>query len=131
MKTDLAAFITRYLGRGPVGTNPDNTGQCTGLAMLWLEANSHPVIFANAKDLLNQAPLADYQVFHNGLTNSPQPGALVVWGDTWGGGYGHVAIAVAANTMHLAVFEQNDPIGAGPLVATHDYTGVAGWLVMK
>lgn len=131
MNADLLGFIGKYVGRGAVGTNPDNTGQCTGLAMLWVEANSHPLIWADAKDLLSQAPLTDYQVFHNGPTNAPPPGALVVWNDTWGGGYGHVAVVVAANAMHLAVVEQNDPIGAGPLVATHDYSGVAGWLVFK
>jgi len=128
---DLAAFISQYLSKGLVGTNPANTGQCTGLAMLWAKAHSKPLIFANAKDLLDQADLTAYTMYRNGPYNSPPPGALVVWGATWGAGYGHVAIVVAANDMHLAVFEQNDPTGSGPLVATHDYSGVIGWLVFK
>ena len=33
-----------------------------------------------------------------------------------------------SNPAGKAVFEQNDPAGAWPLVATHDYTGVLGWI---
>ena len=128
---DLAKFITRYLQKGAVGTNPVNTGQCTGLAMLWAQANSKPLIFANAKDLLDQAPLDAYIMYKNGPFNSPPPGSLVVWGAAWGAGYGHVAVVIAANDMHVAVFEQNDPTGSGPNVATHTYDGIIGWLVFK
>jgi len=128
---DLARFISRYLQKGLVGTNPTNTGQCTGLAMLWVKANDKPVIYANAKDLLAQADLTAYLMYKNGPFNSPPPGALVVWGSTWGNGYGHVAVVIAANDMHLAVFEQNDPTGSQPNVATHTYDGVIGWLVFK
>jgi len=127
----LASFISRYLQKGLVGTNPTNTGQCTGLAMLWVKANDKPVIYANAKDLLAQADLTAYLMYKNGPFNSPPPGALVVWGSTWGNGYGHVAVVIAANDMHLATFEQNDPIGSQPNVATHTYDGVIGWLVFK
>jgi len=127
----LEAFIARYLGNGLVGTNAVNTGQCTGLAMLWCKANGKPFTWANAKDLLDQADLTSYQVFRNGPFNSPPSGALVVWGSTWGNGYGHVAVVLAANVMHIGVFEQNNPSGASPLVSTHTYDGVIGWLVFK
>ena len=35
---------------------------------------------------------------------------------------------VAANANQLVVFEQNDPTGHAPTVATHDYTGIEGWI---
>lgn len=128
---DLPRFIGRYLLKGLVGTNPANIGQCTGLAMLWVKENNKPLIWANAKDLLDQADLTAYTMYKNQPHNAPPAGALVVWGASWGGGYGHVAVVVAANDMHLAVFEQNDPTGSGPTVATHTYDGVIGWLVFK
>ena len=128
---DLLGFISRYLQKGLVGTNPTTTGQCTGLAMLWCQANKKPLTWANAKDLLVQADLNAYTMYKNGPHNFPPPGSLVVWGATWGAGYGHVAVVIAANDMHLAVFEQNNPTGDGPDVKTHTYDGIIGWLVFK
>ena len=128
MKTDLAAFITQYLGKANTGDTPGNRGQCVGLIEVWLDANKLPHIPGNAVDLLANADLKVYKRTTNIPTNWPQPGNIVCWNGTWGGGYGHTAIVVAANAMGLVVFEQNDPEGAPPLVATHNYSGVAGWL---
>ena len=125
---NLTAFIQQYLGKLNVGDNAVNRGQCVGLVEVWLTANGKPHISGNAKDLVDNADLKVYKTFHNGPTNSPPAGAIVVWSGAWGGGYGHTAIAVAGNADKLAVFEQNDPTGAPCLVATHDYSGVYGWV---
>ena len=37
---------------------------------------------------------------------------------------------IAANVGQLIVFEQNDPYGAAPVVSTHSYGGVAGWILL-
>jgi surface antigen len=125
---DLAKFIGQYLGVANTGENPVNRGQCVGLIEVWLTANKKPHIPGNAVDLLANADLKVYKKFGNTPTNIPLVGAVVCWNATWGGGYGHTAVVVAANVNQLVVFEQNDPTGAPPVVATHNYNGVAGWL---
>ncbi len=125
---DLSLFSIRYLGVGNVGENDVNRGQCVGLIEVWLTSQGKPHIPGNAKDLLVGADPKQYRVTHNGPQNYPLPGDIVCWDGSWGGGYGHTAIVVAANAMHLAVLEQNDPTGSPCIIATHDYSGVAGWV---
>lgn len=124
----LSMFIRAYLGAQNTGDTPGNMGQCVGLVEKWLDANAKPRIPGNAKDLIANAPHADYKATVNLPDNYPPPGAIVCWNASWGGGYGHCAIVVASNAMHLAVFEQNNPEGAAPVVATHGYDGVTGWI---
>lgn len=131
MTADLASFIGRYLCVPNSGTSPANKGQCVGLIELWLYANSQPPIWANAVDILSHADPHHFIVTPNSPANFPPPGSIVCWDKSWGNGFGHTAVVVAANAMHLAVFEQNDPTGAAPLVATHGYQGVQGWLTWK
>ncbi|HLJ81669.1 MAG TPA: CHAP domain-containing protein [Ktedonobacterales bacterium] len=128
--TQLLAFIAQYLGLAGTGTTPENRGQCVGLVEAWLAAQQLPAIGGNAVDLLRNADLRTYRVIHNLPTNFPHAGDIVCWNSTWGGGFGHTAVVIAAGVTRLAVFEQNDPAGAPPLVATHDYSGVAGWIVL-
>ena len=131
MDAALLAFLQMYLGRANAGDTPENAGQCVGLVEVWIDVNKHPHIFGNAVDLLANADRAHYTVTANGPANFPPLGAIVCWDGSWGGGYGHTAIVLAANARQLVVFEQNDPEGAAPLVATHSYGGVAGWITFK
>jgi len=126
--TDLAAFISNYLGKANTGDTPENAGQCVGLVEKWLDANGKPHIWGNAAELLANANPKVYKRTTNIPTNHPPPGAVVCWNSSWGGGAGHTAIVVASNVMGLVVFEQNDPTGSPPVVATHSYNGVQGWL---
>ena len=125
---DLAKFISQYLGKANTGENSVNKGQCVGLIEVWLTANGKPHIPGNAVDLLANADPKVYKKTVNIPTNVPPPGAIVCWNGTWGGGYGHTAVVVAANVLQLVVFEQNDPDGAPPTVATHPYSGIQGWI---
>jgi surface antigen len=131
MKSDLLKFIDSYLGKAGTGDTPGNRGQCVGLIEVWADVNSHPHIAGNAVDLYRNADPAAYTKVANAPLNYPPAGAIVCWDGSWGGGYGHTAIVVAASSMQLVVFEQNDPLGASPLVATHSYAGVQGWLILK
>lgn len=131
MEQRLLDFISRYLGKGNTGTNSVNSGQCVGLVEVWVDTITHPRIAGNAKDLLANADPQHYTIVQNGPSNFPPPGAIVVWGPSWGEGYGHCAVAVAGSPLQLVVFEQNDPAGYPPLVATHSYSGVLGWAVPK
>ena len=124
----LVRFVGQLLGRAGIGTNPTNAGQCVGLVERWLSVSGRRPVSGNAVDLLANAPKAALRVMYNTPTNSPAPGDIVCWDGSWGNGYGHCAIVIAATETQLAVFEQNDPVGSPPIVATHDYTGVAGWI---
>jgi hypothetical protein len=106
---DLATFISQYLGKANTGDTGPNKGQCVGLIEVWLDANGKPHIPGNAVDLLANADPKVYKRTNNIPTNAPPPGAVVCW-------------------AALVVFEQNDPTGSPPMVATHNYNGVAGWL---
>jgi hypothetical protein len=110
------------------GDNAANQGQCVGLVEAWLDHLGKPHVFGNAKDLLREASTAAYMVVVNTPNNFPKPGDIIVWGSTWGNGFGHTAIVLAANVYWVAVLEQNDPTGAMPVAATHGYSGVIGWL---
>ena len=131
MAEALLAFLLAYLGKAGSGDTPGNRGQCVGLVELWCDLHQKPHIAGNAVDLLANADPAAYVRTANGPRNYPPPGAIVCWDATWGAGYGHTAVVVAASPMQLVVFEQNDPEGAGPLVSTHSYGGVAGWLTFR
>jgi len=130
MNITLENFIRTYLGVAGVGDTTENLGQCVGLIEKWLDINNLPHIWGNAVDLLNNAPLSVYKIVRNQPTNMPSGGNIVCWDATWGGGNGHCAIVLAANVNQLAVLEQNNPNGSPPLVATHGYTGVAGWIIL-
>ena len=126
----VSTYVTKMLGKRNVGTTALNVGQCVGLVECWLQATGSAAIPGNACDLLTNAAAQGRKTLTNGPTNYPLPGDIVCWGKTWGNGYGHCAVVVAANSMWLAVLEQDDPYGAGCVVATHDYTGVSGWIVL-
>jgi hypothetical protein len=131
MHADLLSFINKYLGKAGSGDTPGNRGQCVGLVELWCDVNGTPHIPGNAVDLLGDADGAHYDKVANGPHNFPPAGAIICWDGSWGGGFGHTAVVVAASPMQVVVFEQNDPEGAAPLVATHSYGGVQGWLILK
>lgn len=127
----LLEFIERYLGQHGTGDTVGNRGQCVGLVEVWIDINGYPHIPGNAVDLLANAERSRYTYVENKPMNYPLAGAIVCWDATWGDGYGHTAVVVAANPSQLVVFEQNNPSYAAPQVETHGYSGVAGWLVFK
>ena len=130
MHEKLLAFIAQYLGRLGTGTTAANKGQCVGLVEAWLAALGKGPIWGNAIDLLANADLKVCTLVRNTPDNYPPAGAIVCWGGSFGGGLGHTAVVLAATRTWLAVFEQNNPAGVPPMVATHLYTGVAGWLIV-
>ena len=125
---DLPRFIRAHLGAAHTGNTPGNMGQCVGLVEVWLDANAKPRIPGNAMDLLGNADRKVYLATPNMPDNYPPPGAVLCWSSAMGAGYGHCAVVVASNSMHVVVFEQNNPDGSPPSVATHGYQNVTGWL---
>lgn len=131
LPSHLAEFLRAYNGKTGVGNTAINRGQCVGLVAVWCDFLGMPHVWGNAKDLLLDAPVPPYVVVLNTPTNYPQPGDIVVWGDSWGGGYGHTAIAVTAAVMEFTAFEQNDPEHSAAHLKLYGYAGVRGWLRVK
>jgi hypothetical protein len=127
----LHTFMALMVGKQGVGDTFANKGQCVGLVEAWLDSLGAPHIWGNAKDLLYNAPTGHYKRTYNSPTNLPSVGDVVVWGNTWGSGYGHCGIVVAATAMAFTAFEQNDPLASKPHVKGYSYDGVIGWLTPK
>lgn len=127
----LALFMRAYQGKANVGNTPANRGECVGLVAVWADALGMPHVWGNAKDLLGNAPVPPYQVVENQPINYPEPGDIVVWGPSWGGGFGHTGIAVTAAVMEFTAFQQNDPDRSTPHLKLYGYDGVIGWLRPK
>jgi hypothetical protein len=124
----LHTFIAEYAGRPNCGNTDANIGQCVGLVECWIDALRLPHVWGNALDLLVNAPAESYKHILNTPTNYPSPGDIVVWGGTWGNGYGHTGICVTGHVMEFTAFQQNDPIGSTPHIKLYSYGGVRGWL---
>jgi CHAP domain len=124
----LASFVVQYQGKVGTGDTTVNRGQCVGLVAVWCDALGLPHVWGNAKDLLADADPTSYKRTDNTPTNFPIPGDIIVWGDIWGGGFGHTAIVVTATVMDFTAFEQNDPDGSVPHLKVYTYAGVKGWL---
>jgi hypothetical protein len=79
--------------------------QCVELVMRHFKTHWNLSWHGNAKDLLNNAPKADVDVFYNGdAAHPPVPGDMIVWPN---GAYGHVALVTAVNSSSIDILEQN------------------------
>lgn len=110
-----------------INTDGADNGQCTAIPHKWEEMSGWPIVLGNAKDTLANAPSTSYDKTYNAPTNYPLPGAIMVWGPTWGGGYGHTAVVYTANVDTFTCVEQNDGDNGLAHLGTHNYSGVEGW----
>ncbi|MHB9161535.1 MAG: CHAP domain-containing protein [Nitrosotalea sp.] len=132
----LSDFIAQYTGKTGQGNTTENMGQCTGLVSLWQDNLGVAHEYGNAKDFLTNADTSKFDVIQNTPDNFPLSSDIIVWGDTWGGGFGHVAIVTQADKNSFISFEQNDSTstdinGACEKISHPDYSGVLGWLHFK
>jgi hypothetical protein len=126
----------KYLGQSNIGTNQYDTGECVGLYNKVVQDVTgilYPIQGAQgAKDLLtakNTRPDLFQQIKDKpgDPTWIPQPGDWVVWGSTWGGGWGHVACVKTSNANSFTSIEQNF-VYHKVTEQWHDYAGVIGWI---
>jgi hypothetical protein len=125
-----------YLGQKWIGTNQYDKGECVGLynkVVLDVTGILYPLKGAQgAKDLMtctNTRPDLFQQIWNDPKNPNQIPAVndWVVWGATWGGGYGHVACVETVNTQGFTSIEQN----ATPHTVTrqnHNWNGVIGWI---
>lgn len=125
-----------YLGQSDIGTNSSDKGECVGLynkVVLDVTGILYPLQGAQgAKDLMtckNTRPDLFQQIFDKPGDPAwiPQPGDWVVWGSTWGNGYGHVACVKTADANSFTSVEQNF-VYHKVTEQWHDYKGVIGWI---
>ncbi len=124
----LASFVARYLGQSvqaPGGLG----GECVDLANLWLAARNPPLphVYRDAVNWREAIPGLTWTA--NEPTNSPPPGALVVWQPTPElgiGQAGHIAVALVADANSIVSLDQNWNWRYVHFVV-HSYAGVIGW----
>ena len=79
--------------------------QCVELVMRHWKTHWGLSWYGNAKDLLDNAPKANVDVYANGdAAHPPAPGDMIVWEN---GSYGHVALVTAVHADGVDVLEQN------------------------
>lgn len=133
----LRNFINEYQGKTGQGNTIQNKGECVGLVELYIDELHLSHIWGNGKDLFANADPSQFQKVENNpsdTTQFPPVGAIIVWGETWGNGFGHCGIVTDANGESFVSFEQNDlvpsdPNGACAIVSHPNYEGVTGWLI--
>jgi CHAP domain len=145
----LQEFTQKY-----IGTNQDFDGgwggQCVDLARMWVQEGwglqSNQVL---PSDPENGGAVHAYTDYPNSLINGntrvkrienrpdnhPDAGDIIIWNENMGGGFGHIAVVVDANSNNFTVLEQNNGNGDGygqddAIKSTFysDYTNVPGWL---
>lgn len=125
-----------YLGKTYIGTNDYDKGQCVGLynkVVLDVTGLLYPLQGAQgAKDLItckNTRPDLFQQIKNNPNDPNQLPaiGDWIVWGSTWGGGYGHVACAKTVSRDSFTSIEQNF-VANKVTEQWHNWNGVIGWV---
>jgi hypothetical protein len=128
---DVEAFIDEVNGQLLTVTGKD-AGQCTAVPHKWERRLGLPIVYGDAADTFANAPAESYDRIGNAEDNFPLPGDIIVWGTTWGGGYGHTGVVRSADVNSFIAIEQNNPLGsAAHMVAHKNYAGVTGWLRPK
>jgi hypothetical protein len=132
----LQEFINANAGK-KVASRGGITGQCVSLSQAWAEVNGvtgtpvFPVAFAY--QMVNSRPdFFTWEANKVGDPNSkPQPGDIVVFNQSYGGGAGHTGVVVSSDGYTMAVYQQNDPIGSVAYTKTYGFGGCSGWLRLK
>lgn len=127
----LDEFRTKYLGK-QVEFDGVYEYQCVDLTKAYCkEVLETPVIMGNAIDY-NKNPLPAHFEYHiNHLWYVPPRGAIAVWNNQVGGGFGHVGVVLEASLMKFTSLDQNWPKGAPVSDVQHNYTNVSGFLVKR
>lgn len=131
---DLIGLLKKFFNIPNVGDTTENKGECVGLVMTYTDSLGLPHTWGHAKDLLKNADPNQFAITYNNLNDInqfPVSGSIMVWGDTWGKGYGHTGVVIFADGKLFSTLEQNNPVGHAPQTIMHDYKGVIGWFTPK
>lgn len=126
-------FLIKYNGMRDVGNTTENRGECTGLFAVYAESLGLPFTWGDAMDIFANADEKFYEKILNTPEAIPQQGDCVVWGKSFNGTFGHIALATGTATLTtFECFTQNDPLGSNCHLKTYpSYKSVIGWLRPK
>jgi len=129
MMTPLG-WLASVIGRA-VDLDHAYGAQCVDLVNDWLvHGRGVSMVTGNAVDIMYQG-IKGFQWIANGPTNAPTPGSVLVWHANvlavGIGRYGHTAVAIAADSMHVLSLDQNWNGQPSAALVLHPYTGLAGW----
>lgn len=128
-----------YLNKTWIGTNSSDSGECVGFfnkVVLDVTGVLYPIKGANgAKDILtatNTRPDLFEQVKNDPRNPNqlPSPGDWVIWGATWGNGWGHVSNVETVSSVAFTGIEQNF-VAHTVTRQQHNWSGVIGWVHFK
>lgn len=135
----MGAFIDearKYMWQTYVGTNASDKGQCVGFFNKVVQDKTgvlYPIQGANgAKDILtakNTRTDLCVQVKNDPKNPNqlPSVGDWVIWGSTWGNGFGHISCVESVSVTGFTGIEQN--FTANTVTRQqHNWTGVIGWI---
>lgn len=135
----MGAFIDearKYMWKTYIGTNASDKGQCVGLFNKVVQDTTgvlYPIQGANgAKDILtanNTRTDLCAQVKNDPKNPNqlPSVGDWVIWGPTWGNGFGHISCVESVSVTAFTGIEQNYTANTVTR-QQHNWTGVIGWV---
>lgn len=110
-------------------------GQCTAIPHAFEVMLGLPLVYGNAIDTYNNAPVSLYNKELNTPTNFPKPGAIWVGEPNnpvlGTGPYGHTGVVVSADVNTFTSLEQNDAGAVAAHLVTRNYEGIKGWFRPK
>lgn len=130
---NIQEFVAKYSGKG-IDYDGHYGFQCVDLYRKYVqEVLNYPQSpgVSGAKDIWNSYLQEYFTRVANTPDGIPEPGDIMIWGDTYGP-YGHVAVVTKATLTTFTCFSQNDPTGSlcgEKLYRT--YKPVLGWLHPK
>lgn len=133
MSVSLNSFVSAWSGKY-VPSRGGLPRECVSLSQAWAEVNGvtgAPVFPVQYAYQMGGTRPDFFTWIANTPEGVPQPGDIVVWGKSWGGGAGHTGVVVAANVNTMDVFQQNNPTGKPALTKTERYNDCLGWLRLK
>lgn len=135
----LQAFVDKYTGEIVAFTNVP-AGSCMAVPHQYIYevlGLTNPAIISGQfayevySNFANLPAAQNFTLIPNTLTNVPNPGDIVVFGQTTDTPDGHVTVFFSGDVKSFLGFEQDYPYGTPAHLQSHVYTGdetVLGWL---
>ena len=142
MENKFRDFLNKWNGRHVEVVDPTNKNQCFDLAVAFLDFLKLPrsfnhyfaySIYTNPTNVTKE----NFDLIPNTTDAKPKAGDIVVWGKSFNGTAGHVAIATGEGktegkyTDWFGALSQNDPLGSVCIVKNYKFNHVLGWLRYK
>lgn len=100
--------------------------QCVDLIMAYYQYLGVSRVSGHGYQYATNSLPSGWTRIQNTPTFVPEPGDIVVWNASIGGGYGHVGIFISGDTSSFVSIDQNWPKGTSCQKVTHNYNSVWG-----